>query len=934
MNNHSNILLQSKEFKTMSTTSDPFMDTPNLRLKNRLSRGSSDKLVERFNEAQTRSNIRKPREVSSTEVGNNLSKPSMPMLSRPSEPSKAHGEGLGEDLQALTKTSDLALCILSTHAGIDLSRRNAKYLENSKGKVIHLCGVVTYAKYNPKDRSRVFKILLSDRSEKRVHVDSKIYCPVEYGDNISAHVILNEEQKYYLAYPPFIQAGTSKGAIVEAFVKALRGKGIGPMKADRLYDRILDDVEQSKELVASKIDDIARIYFEDKDMSILDLYSENIDSNQMKELLTWWHRKRMVRRLHIMGLTDGDIKKCGRYSMEELYERLRSNPYTILPLSISKCNEVLGLLGKDLDPEQYRCAEISRKIYNYNEQSGWTGVPVTRIRRIFADLPVYMNSLIGEYRGVVDSDIFYFSYPYEVETTMARILGNLAMEDLNVEGWDGSRYKCPGQRAKADINEPLYVRSTLSSDQKEAITNALNHEISIITGPAGSGKSTVIAEIVYNLDIHDKTYLACSFTGRAVSRIREVLGKEGPITLHRLKGKASSMTKKLDYLIIDEASMVTSELLYQVLKGISRATGSMPRLLFIGDNNQLPTITWGNLFQEMINSNSISISRLVNNHRVVDGFARNGIIINCYRILNSDEPIYEDDGSIVPFHLLETENFQIIEGSISKVRDIVLALSRAGIKADKLIITCPYNCFIEELNNIVQEIYTEGAKEVIDGSGKRWIMGDRVMMQENNYEHDLMNGDVGYITGVCDTQIEVTFETYTESRGSQRIFDLHYTKDSKDLSDAEIAEMTDEELVEQRKKKKNLTVKVLKVGWASTVHKVQGSEYDYEVAFCPSHKANSHFLTRNLCYTMISRAKIGEYLVGDIEAFTLGCQRSLPYRCDLLGTRIGDYIASESERCRGSVEYIEEIREFRDQRGRLIEYNSDEADEADLAEFL
>ena len=103
-----------------------------------------------------------------------------------------------------------------------------------------------------------------------------------------------------------------------------------------------------------------------------------------------------------------------------------------------------------------------------------------------------------------------------------------------------------------------FLSKTLTDEQKVAIEGSLNNWISVITGGSGTGKTTIIAELVHNLEMRDVCYSLNSFTGKAVARIREVVKRRNPATLHRMIARAGS-AHRYAHIIIDECSMVTEE---------------------------------------------------------------------------------------------------------------------------------------------------------------------------------------------------------------------------------------------------------------------------------------------------------------------------------------------------------------------------------------
>jgi exodeoxyribonuclease V alpha subunit len=166
----------------------------------------------------------------------------------------------------------------------------------------------------------------------------------------------------------------------------------------------------------------------------------------------------------------------------------------------------------------------------------------------------------------------------------------------------------------------FYECKTLTDEQKTAVNNALKARLSIVTGGGGVGKSTIIREIARNLSIRGVGYIVCSFTGKAVSRLHEIMKNKNAITIDRfiMKTKERKVNDaKFDisavkHIIIDEASMVTTELFYRLLQQLD----SDVSITFVGDLNQLPAIGWGSLMKELINCGRVPTFYLTKNQRI------------------------------------------------------------------------------------------------------------------------------------------------------------------------------------------------------------------------------------------------------------------------------------------------------------------------------
>lgn len=406
--------------------------------------------------------------------------------------------------------------------------------------------------------------------------------------------------------------------------------------------------------------------------------------------------------------------------------------------------------------------------------------------------------------------------------------------------------------------------------------------------------STVVGQVMHNLELRGIPYAVGAFTGKAVSRIREVTKTKKPSTIHRLiantrvnrldkrstKFEKEPETLEYQHIIIDEASMLTTELFYDFIQ----AYPNVKHITFVGDVNQLSPIGWGALFSEMLKSETIPTYRLTTNYRVytADG-ERDGIILNANAIISHD-PTY-------PFEFVSTGNFTVIEGPIERVYDIIRGCFAANVKAHQLVIVTPYNRSLDILNKTFQEIYNDGARSITDSRGIKWMIGDRVMLTENDQEIGVFNGESGTVRDITNKTILVDFghsgchEFLLEPLPQKNYFQqgtvgTYWKRGYKD----EVFDGDEGSVIEER------TVLRLTHAYALTVDKSQGSEWDFVVVFVPEFNTGS-FLNRNRIYTAITRAKRACWaVVSDSDAFNETAVRAPPFRCENLAKRLSMHL--------------------------------------------
>ncbi|GAH11076.1 unnamed protein product, partial [marine sediment metagenome] len=224
------------------------------------------------------------------------------------------------------------------------------------------------------------------------------------------------------------------------------------------------------------------------------------------------------------------------------------------------------------------------------------------------------------------------------------------------------------------------------------------------------------------------SYRIASFTGKAVARIREITEKKEPATLHMMIAKSKIYKKdNFRHLILDEASMITTELLFEFRKRFDHKF----KITFVGDINQLEPIGWGSLFYSLIQTQIIPTVVLKTVHRTKNS-EDNGILINSRKIVENNENYF--DYTITP-------NFQIMQGDLKTVQSLVEILVNKGFDPNKIGIISPYNRDLGELNQKCSHLFNGVNRSVVDDRGKKWRIGDRIVATQNNYSFDIMNGD-------------------------------------------------------------------------------------------------------------------------------------------------------------------------------------------------
>lgn len=442
----------------------------------------------------------------------------------------------------------------------------------------------------------------------------------------------------------------------------------------------------------------------------------------------------------------------------------------------------------------------------------------------------------------------YASQYYYTELNTAKML-----HDLNIRG----------NEPESEIRKKLQricEEEKIEPDelQLQAVIEAVNSGLLIITGGPGTGKTTTINTIIRYFEQEEMEILLAAPTGRAAKRMTEATGYEAR-TIHRLlelsgvpseDGDNSGMHFErneenpldADAIIIDETSMVDIHLMHALLRAVTPGT----RLILVGDVNQLPSVGPGDVLRDMIDSGSFTVVRLTHIFRQA---AESDIIVNAHKI---------NAGDLIPLGK-QSKDFLFIRGEhpdtiIRSMITLVKEKLPGYVHAD------PYDIQImtpmrkgalgvERLNQILQEYLNPKApsKPEKEAGGCIYRLGDKVMQIKNNYQIEweirnrygipvdsgtgVFNGDIGIIRDINQFAEELTVE----------------------FDEGKMVEYTFKQLEE------------LELAYAITIHKSQGSEYPAVVI--PIHSGPKMLMTRNLIYTAVTRAKNCVCLVGIPEMF-------------------------------------------------------------------
>lgn len=613
-------------------------------------------------------------------------------------------------------------------------------------------------------------------------------------------------------------------------------KGIGPATAALIVDR-----------------------FKEKSLDILEMHPEKlaeikgISLTKAKNLSASFKKQAGVRRLTEFLCAYG-IKPLVALKLYRAYgsaalETVHENPYIISASHIGASFAEADNLALELGIEGDSINRISAAVLfelQHNSGNGHCFIPrdkliaaTSQLISVPADLVSDAIDSLSENGGLVcdkvaNLNVCYLTELYEAETYTAERLKSMV-----------------GLKTKSSANierlitklESLYDIS-YAPLQKQSIELALNNRILVITGGPGTGKTTILKGILSLYDELELETLLAAPTGRAAKRMSELTGREAS-TIHRLLGakmaedgetvvfsKHEGDPLNCDALVLDECSMVDITLMSSLLKALKPGC----RLVLVGDADQLPSVGPGNVFSDIIRSQTVPTVRLTEIFRQ-KGDSR--IVRNAHMINRGEHPDFEaNTGDFFRLRRLKggtavetivelcarrlPENMKIPSASIQ-----VLSPTRKGETG-----TVNLNKRLQAALNPP----SESKKEKLFGEAV-FRVGDRVIQTKNNYDTiwktkggvsgaGVYNGDIGTIA-----QIDPITETLTV--------------DFEDKLATYSFEMLNE----------------LEHAWALTVHKSQGSEYRAVVLALSGDV--QMLLTRGVLYTAVTRAKELLIMVGD-----------------------------------------------------------------------
>jgi len=524
---------------------------------------------------------------------------------------------------------------------------------------------------------------------------------------------------------------------------------------------------------------------------------------------------------------------------EKTISKLENNIYELLDdfdkFTFQEIDRAAGEL-KILDDDERRIKALI--IYVINDYTFNTGDTYLSFDDILKVINKYINitdvrldnllmELDIEEKIVIENDKYYLKKFYDAENYIATRIEELANDYKNkVSGID------KGIKLQEKFNNIKYDET-----QKKAIIASLTNNITIITGGPGTGKTTIIKAIVslirdiFKANPNDIALLAP--TGRASKKMAESVNFKAS-TIHRfLKWDKESENFAVNeyskasekYIIVDEVSMIDTILFESLLKGLKRGV----KLILVGDHNQLPSISQGQILEDLIDSKKIETIFLSSLYRQSD---------DSYIVTLAKE--IKDKDISVDFNKVKSDyNFIASpkEYILNNVKEIVSKAINKGYTDKDIQILIPMyktEYGIDNFNVLLKELFNPKSpkKNEIEIGDVLYREGDKVIQLVNEIENNVFNGDVGYIKSISNN-----------SKLKEIIIDF----------DGNLVTYKPSKMINIRH------------GYAVSIHKSQGSEFN--LVIMPFVNSYKRMLYNKLIYTGVTRAKKSLILIGDKNLF-------------------------------------------------------------------
>lgn len=621
---------------------------------------------------------------------------------------------------------------------------------------------------------------------------------------------------------------------IEKYLASGMVKGIGPVYA--------------KNIVKQFGIDVLRII--DKEPEKLKIIP-GIGEKRLADIKISWAKQKSIRDimvfLHSYGIGANRAARIYKTYGDQAIQRIQRNPYCLARdihgIGFQTADELameLGVPKTSLERAQAGIEYILQTFANNGHCAAEHDACLKETQQLLGVDPVIITEAMkqAESLGYIVADsinnipCYYRNGLYQAEVGIAKKLTLLKSIPCPWSTIDTSK-AIPWVEAQTNI--------ALSPSQKEAVSQAANSKVTIITGGPGVGKTTIVNSILTILTRKHVTMALCAPTGRAAKRLSESTGLPAK-TIHRLLDYQPYLQKfkhdenyplSIELLVMDEASMVDVNLMFHLLAALPKTAS----LLLVGDVDQLPSVGPGTVLKDCIASQCFTVVHLTEVFRQAK---TSQIIANAHRINTGEMPFFNNNTKeLTDFYFIAENNEEAIQQKLIRLVAHHIP-KRFGFKplTDIQVLTPMQRSGLgaHSLNIHLQKALNPHFSVAVTRFGYTYAVGDKVMQVVNNYDKEVYNGDLGFINAIDEIEKTLTL------RFDHRLLTYAFN-----------------ELDE------------LQLAYACTIHKSQGSEYP--VVVIPLAMQHFMMLQRNLLYTGVTRGKALVVIIGDPKALRMAVQQ-------------------------------------------------------------
>ncbi len=628
------------------------------------------------------------------------------------------------------------------------------------------------------------------------------------------------------------QPSTLEG--IERYLGSGLIRGIGPFFAKKLVQAFRNDIFDVIDREPERL-----------------LLLPGIGPKKVEQITTAWTEQKAIREIMVFlqsyGVGTARAVRIYKTYKDDAIRLIKENPYRLADdihgIGFKTADDLamkMGIAKDSLQRARAGVIHVVREMCN----EGHCAVEVDALVKKAVELLEIPESIIKQAiyqekeqeqliaESIDDKACLYIDKLYYAEVGVANQIKRLKQ---GIPVWE----RIDAEKAMAWVQNQ--TKLVLSESQQEAVKLAISNKVLCITGGPGVGKTTIIRSIIAIVRAKKARVCLCAPTGRAAKRLSESTGIEAK-TIHRLlefdpvgRGFKCNAEHPLatDLLVIDEASMVDIALMNSLLKAVPDHAA----VVIVGDVDQLPSVGSGAVLSDLIASGSIPTIRLTDIFRQA---ANSRIIINAHRINQGKMPIKPNPGEPSDFYLLYADDPEEIYRKLTTVLAERLPISHKVDPIKDVQILTPMNrggLGAKSLNIELQKLLNPNQANSITRFGWTFAINDKVIQTVNDYEKEVFNGDLGFVSNINQETSEVTivFDDRPVIYGFAEL-------DAIDLA------------------------------YAVSIHKSQGSEYP--VVIIPLAMQHYLMLQRNLLYTGVTRGKKMVILIGEAKAISMAVRNT------------------------------------------------------------